>query len=253
MALSLKFDTLILDDVNVWEESTPSRLAVEDYPRRHGSEVPLVAYLKPRTLRVSGRLVKTTEAALKTALENLGQALTDKGLAKLQLRDDNRYVRAIKDGYSYSFDAGAAPALSASFLIEFLAGDPFWYAATETTSDQGTIVASPADFSITNNGKTKTPVRVEMTAVGADKTDVKLTNKTSTLWMRFSGTILQGQTLIMNTANVRYPSRRVTNGSANGLNSFTGNFWLLETGQNNLRYEGPTNVGLKIYYTERWP
>lgn len=253
MGFALKFSDLTLDDVEEWTEESSSRVDVEDFPRRHGTIIPLAPYLKPRVIRMSGRVFKSTEAALKTYLEDLSNRLTEKGLAKLQLRDNTRYLNAVKSGFSYSFSAGQAALLGARFAIEFLAGDPFWYAATETTSDQGIVGASSYNFSIINNGKSKTPVRAEMIAVGANKTDLKLTNRTNTLFMRFSGTVVRGQTLIMNSAHVRYPARRVTNGSSNGLNSFTGGFWLLEVGQNNLRYEGPTDVGLKVFYTERWP
>ncbi len=102
-------------------------------------------------------------------------------------------------------------------------------------------------YSLTNNGKASTPPRIEITANGCDATDVKITNTTTSLFVRFAGTITNGNTLVIDHAE-----RTVQNGGANGLNDFTGSFWDLVTGVNNMEYSGPTGHHVKTFWTERY-
>jgi len=106
----------------------------------------------------------------------------------------------------------------------------------------------PPNWPITNSGKAPTPPRIEIKAANGDTTDVKITNTTTSLFVRFAGTITNGNTLVIDHAK-----RTVKNGGANGLNDFTGSFWDLVTGINNLEYSGPSGVNVLTYWTERYP
>ena len=247
MGFALKFAGETLDDVATWDEPLEFKVGEEEFPRRHGSLVQEVAFLRSRRIVLTGRVFKDDEATLKTYLEDLKQTFIEKGRDRLQLRDDNRYLNAILSGFSTRYIAGQAANRGAPFSLEFLADDPFWYSDTEKTNAQDAIASSPHTYSITNSGKAHTPPRIEIKAAGGDATDVKLTNTTTGLFARFAGTISNGQTLIINSAK-----RTVTNGAANGLNDFTGSFWEFVAGVNNLQYEGPTGVDVVVYWTERY-
>lgn len=246
MAISLKFAGVTLDGVEEWGDELKNRVDPETFPRRDGSIIQEVAFKDPIRLRLPYHVSKADEATLKTYLNSLG-ALMESGRDKLYLRDDSRYLNAIITGLSRSHRAGDAAALTARGVIEFLVDDPYFYSDTETASAEQDPAASPHTFQITNSGKARTPVRIEIKADAAAATDVKLTNTTTSLFARFSGTITANQILVIDSKK-----RSIQNGGANGLNSFTGSFWELEQGVNNLEYIGPVAVLVTVYHTERW-
>lgn len=246
MAFQLKFAGVTLDGVEEWADELRNRIDPETFPRRDGSIVQEAAFKDPIRLRLPYHVSKADEATLKTYLNSLG-SLMESGRDKLYLRDDNRYLNAIITGLSRSHRAGDAAALTARGVVEFLIDDPYFYSDTESASAEQNPSASPHIFSITNSGKARTPVRIEIKADGVNVTDVKLTNTTTSLFARFSGTITANNTLVIDCKK-----RSVQNGGANGLNSFTGSFWELEQGVNNLEYIGPVDVLVTAYHTERW-
>ena len=241
------FAGVSLGEVLSWDEEIPSRVLAEDFPRKHGSFVPPIAFLGTRTIRVNCRAVGASEAALKSFLNDLSYKLYRKGRDKLVLRDDSRYLNAIKTAMRLGYKAGEAPAVQALFSIEFLCDDPFWYSTIESSIATQSIVASPTTFVITHNGPVETPPRIEIKAVGANRTDVKLSNTTVGLFVRYAGTIVAGQTLVIDCAK-----KTVANAGVNGLNDFTGTFFNLEPGAQNLTFEGAQPCDVTVYWTERW-
>src|SRR5262245_24561758 len=123
------------------------------------------------------------------------------GKDRLYLRDDGRFIYAICSSVGFpSFDAQRSPnGAIAAFSLEFTAGDPFWYAGTESESHQLNINTTPFNFSVTNNATMRTPVRVHFTPQGTvgSMTDMRLTNTTTGLYMRYRGTVQVNQTCII--------------------------------------------------------
>lgn len=250
MALQLKFGDLVLEGVVDWGDSLPSKVEIEEFPRRHGGIVADIAFNAPRIVTLSGEIVKNTAAELKTALDDLGQRLSELGRDKLRLYDDdNRFLYAIKKNYSKGRNALRAPALASKFDIEFFCDDPFWYSTIEQASAQQSPVASPHTFAVTNSGGAETPPRIEIKANGASATAVKVTNVTIGLFTQFTGTVLDGNLLVIDMDLLS-----VKNGGADGRNSLASGstFWPLVRGVNNLEYVGPVAVLIKTAWTERW-
>jgi len=249
MAISVKFAGMTLDGISDWSEDLPSRVQSETFPRRHGSIVQRLAFLGARTVTLSGEVVKADSTALRDYLNTLSLTLTERGRDKLLLRDDNRYLNAIKTGFSYRFAGGRLPALIAQFSIQFLADDPFWYDSTTDSVLTSNVTTSPQVIVVTNNGGTKTPPLVEIKALGSAVTDVKITHGTTGFWFRYSGTINAGATLSVDCADFK----AVVNG-ANALNLITGTLDMnLEPGANNMVYEGPvTGCDINFVWLNRW-
>ena len=176
---------------------------------------------------------------MKTYLNTLSQTLSDKGRDRLYLRDDGRYLNAIKQGFSYRFNGARAGSRVAQFSVQFIADDPFWYSGTTESVLTSNVVASPTVIAVTNSGGTKTSPLIEIKALGSPVTDVKISNGTTGLFVHYSGTINAGATLSIDCADFK----AVVNGG-NALNLITGTIELfLEPGLNNLVYEGPTTGG----------
>jgi len=245
------FAGLAIDGVTDWGEQLDSRVQSETFPRRHGSIVQSLAFLNPRTVTLSGEVVKADETTLKSYLNSLSQTLTDRGRDRLFFRNDNRYLNAIKTGFGYRFTGGRLPSSIAQFSIQFLADDPFWYNSTTDSVLTSSIVASPTVIPVTNNGGAKTPPLIEIKALGSAVTDVKIANGTTGQFIRYTGTINAGATLSIDCADFKV----VVNG-ANGLNlidtASTLNM-LLEPGLNNFQYIGPTTgVDVNILWLPAW-
>lgn len=248
MAFQLQFAGLTLDDVAELFEESPSRVHIDLFPRREGGVGPEVALRAPKTFRLTGQLIKDSESALDTYLQNLKQKL-NAGVGQLVIKDNNRYATVIKKDFGIMYRAGELPTRAVRFFIDLVAPDPFFYSTTESTSGVSTISASPQSFTVTNNGGVYCHPKIEVKAVGADKTNVKLSNTTNGQYVQFTGTIVNGQTLIFDCV-----AQKVTNGAQNGLASFLGDSKLsLMAGANNLLYEGPASgVEVTVKHVARW-
>lgn len=244
----IRFAGLTLDGILSWEEAQASRVNVNTFPRKHGGIVVAVPFKAPKSGTFSFAVIKDSEAALTAYLDNL-RAVLDAGVGQLFLRDDNRYVRVVKTNFSLAHRASDLPALKATGAIEFVAADPFFYDATgEQHADDLAVTASPSVFAANNTGGAVTPVRIEIKANGADKTGTfKLTNTTTGIYAQYTGTINNGNFLLIDGADFT-----VTINGTNGLKNFVGSFWQLALGNNNLNYEGPTGVDVKVYWRKRW-
>lgn len=243
----IRFADFTIEYIRSWRPNRKNKISHLSLPRRHGTLVPDVAFSDELIINLEGECWKPSETELKTYFDDLGARLQNFGKDRLYLRDDGRFVYAICTGTSFpSFESTRhANGVGGNFSLEFTCGDPFWYSATES-EDHQTATTSPFTWSITNNGKVRTPIRVHITASGANKTDVKVTNTTTGFYMRYRNQILQGQSVAMNAEN----SSCLNNG-ANDLNGFEGAFFLVEPGVNNLSYSGATTVLIDTYWRER--
>ncbi len=245
---NLTFAGMALDGVTEFTPEQPKRVSIERFPRRHGAIVPKTPFKAEKTIAMVFTVDKASEAALKAYLDALGAVLAA-GEGQLFLRDDNRFIRCVNTVWSHSYRASEMPATRASGRIEMVAADPFWYdGGGEKTQAHHGVAASPETFAATNNGGATTPPRMEIKAVGADKTGTfKLTNTTMGIYIQYVGTILNGSSLVFDSS-----AYTVSNGGVNGLKDYTGSFWDLLTGANNIEYSGPTGVDIDIFWTERW-
>src|SRR5262245_12050791 len=247
--IQIKFADFVIEEVRTWRPSRKNKLAHVALPRRHGTLVADVAFSDELLISLEGEVAKSTETELRDYFADLGARLLNMGKDRLYLRDDGRFLYAICTGTSFpQFDAQrSVNGRIAAFSIEFTAGDPFWYSATEGESHQ-TISSVPTSFTVTNNGLVRTPVRVQFTPTTASATDVRLTNTTTGLFMRYRGTIQMNQTLIIDAERAS-----VQNAGVNDINQAEGAFWLLEPGVNNLTYAGAAGpINVDVFWRERF-
>lgn len=251
MSFQIQLGDLTIDGTNRWEENNPSRVPVETFPRRQGGIVPTVPLKGPKRGRFDFSVYADSEIELTIYLENL-KAELEKGQGKLFLRNDSRYLKAVKTNFAIVHTASNAPALNASGYIEFVIGDPYWYSDLgEQSNTQANIATSPTTYRVVNSGGAATPPRIEITALSTDKTGhFEFTNDTSGIYVHFFGTISATKKLIINCAGDPFS---VTNDGVNALGGFSGSKgFLLLPGSNALRYDGVTGIDLKVAWVERW-
>lgn len=249
MAFSIRFGSLTLDGCSDFAVTANSRVTEHRFPRRPGSIAPRVPAADSKHVVIGGDIWKDSENDLVSYLDSLNQTLTDQGRNKLYLRDSNRFLNAVKSGFSHQFLAAEAPAWHAKFGIEFVIDDPYWYSPTPETDSQTVGAVNLLTWTVANDGKARTPPVIELvrTSAANDQADVLITNTTTGLYMKWAGTFINGSKLIFDTVN-----KRVTSAGGNGLNNFTGTFLLLEPGNNNLRYDGPGNATILTTWQERF-
>jgi hypothetical protein len=253
--IQVKFADFVIEDVRSWRPSRKNKLSRVALPRRHGTLIADVAFSDELLISLEGEVWKPSETELRDYFANLGARLLNMGKDRLYLRDDGRFLYAICTGTSFpQFDAQrSSSAAGAAFSLEFTAGDPFWYSGTEQQHLE-TIGTTPFNFSVSNNGLVRTPVRVQFTPkVGpfGSATDLRLTNTTTGLAMRYRGSVVINQTLIIDAERAS-----VQNNGVNDINQFEGAFWLLEPGINNLTYAGPNgslySIQVDVFWRERF-
>lgn len=250
MSYQVSFGGIVLDGIARWEETMQSRVAVDTFPRRQGGIVPSVPFKSPKQGRFNFVIYKDSESALLAYIDSLKRTL-EEGIGQIILRDDSRYLRAVKTNFGIAHDVTQMPSQVATGFVEFVAGDPFWYSsAGEQTTTESNVASSPHAFSATNDGGALTPIRIEIKALTVDKTGTfKLTNTTIGLVCQYTGTVLADQTLLIDCAASPFV---VQNGGTNGLKDFAGSFLSLVAGLNNFSYDGPTGVDVTLSWTERW-
>src|SRR5262245_4258014 len=185
--IQIKFADFVIQDVRSWRPQRKNKLAHVSLPRRHGTLVADVAFSDELIINIEGEVYKGSDTAIRDYFNNLGARLMNLGKDRLYLRDDGRFLYAICSSVGFpSFDAArSANGAIAGFSLEFTAGDPFWYAGTEAENHQSNVNTTPFNFSVTNNGTVRTPVRVLFTPQGTvgGMTDVRLTNTMTGLYM----------------------------------------------------------------------
>ena len=253
MSRRIKFGDQVIDGIASWRSSYSSRAVAEVFPRRDGGIIQSATFMSPRTVAVTGIASKDTEALLDTHMDDLAERLVNLGLNKLY-KDaaDSRYLNAIMQKYEEGESAtGMAPTRERTFRIDFLAHDPYWYAASESSDSNWVPAASPETKTLTNSGGTGTPPRFEIeNTSGADLTGT-LILKHMTLGSEISwtGTISNGSTLIIDCGEYT-----IMQGGTNKMFGFDSGseFFDLIMGTNDIRYTGDLNVSIDSYWRHRW-
>lgn len=249
MSFSVKFGALTIDGCTEWTQNNRRRIVEHRFPRRPGAIGPQAAAKDAKEITLNCEVFKDTDTEIRDYFDTL-ETYLDQRLDKLYLRDDNRFLWAIGELVPISYRANSDPAKHAFYNLRFVAHDPYWYDGATQSNSQNVGAANALNWQITNGGGIRTPPVVEITRTSAaqDQQDVLITNTTTGLYLRWNGTLASGSKLIFDIVN-----KRVTVGGGNGLVNFQGTLnWELESGLNNLRYDGPGNVTIDTVWLQRW-
>ena len=249
MSFSLRFGDFTLEGCAEFRGSSPYRVTEHRFPRRPGTIAPRVPAKDSKRVTLRGEVWKDSESQIISYFELLGQKL-DAGRDRLYLRSDDRYLNAVAEAFDWSFIAGRSADTVAAYNLGFVADDPHWYAPQHSEQTETVGAVNTATFSVTNAGGARTPPVIEVTRTDPanDQADVIITHTTTGLFMKWAGSLPDGNIVTFDCVN-----KRVTASGSNGLTTFTGTLRLeLEPGLNNFQYDGPGNVSIVIAWQERW-
>lgn len=246
MAFSLTWNTTGYDfteEVEQLDWDDPTNIPTELVPRRHGALVTEQPVLGPRMIHLYGAIVKATAALAETQLNTLVVQMNS-GRGQLSF-NGSRYINCYKQDMNFTPSEGGGLAVI-RYRIDFFCDDPFWYAATATSSDQA-VTYNPTSWAHSNGGDALVYPVVSVIAGGSPVSGgVTITNSTTGKSFTYSATISAGQTLAVDCGNFT-----VLNNGVSDLASWSGTFIWLQSGSNSMLYAG-SNCTVRIAYTQRF-
>lgn len=207
-------------------------VTVPDNPRRNGTP-----------LNLTGVIHATTAALLRTAVDTLVQAL-NAGSSQLKIWDD-RYMDVVPQGFRLDHPDGYGMT-AAEFVIDLFAPDGVQVSTTLDTTN-ATTNATP---SVTNGGNIVIYPTITVTAPAGGLTAFTATNSTTDETFSWSGSVLVGDTLVINMDTMTM--------TAAGLEDYSGysspsRWWGLELGANTLSLTStPTGATVALTKRDQW-
>jgi phage-related protein len=213
-----------------------------------------------RQITIEGRIQETSDIAARTTLSSLLELFSRQN-KRLTLWDD-RYINAYKAQLGYEYVEGANMCVI-DFTITFFCPDPFWYNTTDVS--QGFILTPNLQTSDILIDFTNSLYKIAPTTISVSGTFVAypiwsinatsvpihfatVRNLTTGRQFTYTGTILPGKALVVDTANFT-----VKNDGIDDLTHWSGDFvWLTpDPGGNSLQWEGTAPAAYSWIYTPR--
>ncbi len=238
-SLIFKYDTYQLQDeasgLTVARARFPeeSRVPFEEPPRRHGAFVTEEPTLRPRYITLEGQCKKSTSALSRAELRSMTKILN--GVNKRLYFWDDAYINAYKSRIEADYPAGAGY-LVFRFTVDVVCADPFFYDPTVQAPSQAVTgwPTSSTTWAVTNSGDYLVyPSLTIANATGSSISNFTLANTTIGKTWTYSGTVLNGQSLVVDHANLT-----VKNNGVDDPNSWSGVFWWLAVGSNSINMSG---------------
>lgn len=224
------------------------RISEYDPARRHGVILGQPRYDK-QTVKLTGHVRGTTALAARTnfdavkkAVLSLNELRADQGLRDLYFSDD-RYLRG--QPKNWSDDGGIAAKTVVNFDFDFVVPDPFDRHINWTRLVQA-ISSSPTSFDLAAGGTIYTKPVIYFITTGSNITSLTLENLTTGESVSYTGTVLNGDTLVMDCFN-----ETIENDGVDDLANHVGDWLTLLPLTNKLKFTG-SNCSIKIDYLKRY-
>lgn len=237
-------------DLHGWtDRDFQARSKLVDRMGRHGASEMSDRAIKPRVVTVKGAHHAASQAALKTFLDDLGEALHYNGEVYRFSWESGYYinvshvkrlkVKRHKEALAYK---------SVDVAIEFECPDPFWYSTTDDTDGGTTITTSPQNITFTNNGNVPAPLKAVRapTSACADWTLENATDEDN-LFRYADPNLGNGD-----TATIDAQDGTVERDSINTKRFFSGAFLRVLPGANTITYTGPTGGTITLTAPRRY-
>lgn len=227
--------TFDLWDWNDREFSSRSKI-LDRFGAHGGAEVSDRA-IKPREVTIKGAHHAASQAALKTFLDDMTEALHNNGDPYRFSWEAGRYInvdhvgsfkaKRYKEGLAYK---------SVDIEIELICPDPFWYSTTDDSVGPTSMSSSPKTITFTSTSNVPSPLQIQCdpTATWGDFTIENDTDDDNL--MRYTDPSLgNGDQLIIDSQD-----GTVLRDSLNTIRYMTGAFLRVLPGDNSIIYTGPT-------------
>lgn len=173
----------------------------QEYPmaRRVGEKLPRYV-LSSQSFELIGRCVGTsiqTQRDNTDVINRMINSFRDKSSGDQEMRDfyvyDDRFLRGLLSQNNPSYEAVMKVG---NFDLMFIVPDIFYYSLQMYRTKQS-LSSSPITFTVTTNGTAITRPVITITAGGSNITSVTIENLTTGQLMSYSGTILAGNSLVI--------------------------------------------------------
>lgn len=213
-------------------------------PRRDGVRMDIPP-LGPIEIRLSGRMIDTTQTGLRSQFDSLKSALLKKR-DRLTLFDD-RFVDVLLASYGDDFVSGSGM-LAARYDLTFVGELPFLQSVALNSNSQS-LTISPTTWSVMagGNSRTRPTLRITNTSASPINNNIKLENLTLSKALVYTGNVAAGRTLVIDMH-----TRTITNDNIEDLTNWQGEFWELAVGVNALKYTGGVTVTIAAEWRDRW-
>jgi len=237
-------------DLHEWSDRDFSARSeqIEKFGRHGASEVSDRA-ITPRRVKVTGAHHAASQAALKTFLDDLNEALHYNGEPYRFSWESGYYINAshVRTFRMKRYKQGLAYR-SADIEIEFECPDPFWYSTTQDGVGPTSIVTAVQDITFTNNGNVPSPliIQCDPTAAWADFYISNVTDAEDLMRYTDPG-FGSGDQLIIDGVE-----GTVERDGANTIRYFRGSFLRVLPGSNTIRYSGSTGGTITLSAPKRF-
>lgn len=236
-------EDLFTDLSDYIEEFSPSikyKNTTYEMARRKGIYLPGVKPIS-QTIRIRGNVGESSASLAQAAYDAILKAF-DNGLKDLFL-NDTRFIQGYLTGESHKYEASMN---MIKFDFRFLCPDPY-FKYIGRLRDKQDPAASPEENGITVSGDQPTRPVITFTADGGDVTSLTFENQTSGQSFSFTGTISDGDDLVVDCENFT-----VENDGTSEIENFTGEFLELLPGTNYLNFTGTTSILIYVDYYPKY-
>lgn len=215
-------NNVAVSDIEAQVNKSIQRFAL---PKFDGSVIP-IGKRSSITLNIKGTLVGSNYDDTRQKLDNLISAFESLAEQKFTM-DDDRFIKVQAANFAYSFRAVRT---FVDFSVSLVASSPFWY--SETLNSNNTLTDLNPSVAMTNNGNARTRCKITVTA-GASPIadDLKLENQTAGVTLQYRGTIVAGDSLVINN-RVDQEDFTVLNDGVDDLVNFEGDLPVMDAGSN---------------------
>lgn len=237
-------------DLHNWgDRDFTTRSKVLDRFGRHGAKQIAFRGLRPRIVPVDGAYHAASQAALKTFLDDLTEALHNNAQPYRFSWEAGFYINVsqVRQFKAKRFE-GALAYKSVKISIDFECNDPFWYSTADDSTGAISITTSPQTIPFTNNGKAASPLKIQCdpTATWNDFTIENDTDEDNTC--RYNDpAFMSGDQLIIDGLN-----GTVERDGLNTVRYFRGAFLRVLPGSNDIIYTGPTGGTITLSAPKRF-
>lgn len=219
--------------------------------RRFNGGVVHQGFLQPKAFRIKGKMYGTDIDTVHQAINIMERALHNKGdQAALKYRSDRQVqCRLGPGGIEALYEKGLYEYL-ANVMVQMIADEPCAEDVNTTTSS-GSRTNNSAVTAMTNAGTY--PTRPVWTFVAASTflNDLFVQNNANSLWFRFQGTLVNGQTLVID-CDAGCVLLHVGAQMIDAICYLAGDlFWMLEAGSNNVVIDA-ASLSFSAVFRSRW-
>ncbi len=224
-----------------WKPGKKYRMAKFIVARRPGQIIPYCEHGE-KTIAMNGKVYGSTATIARTSFDAMLQAIgTDE--KDIYLYDD-RFSRVFLDSHDHDYIAALR---CMKFNLKFTMQNPFEY-STQRYRNLQTISASPTTFTVTSNGNVYTKPKISFVTNGSNITSLTIENLTTGQTWSWSGTVVNGNTMI-----VDFDLVTVANNGVDAVQYSIGDFpqFRVNSGDNQFKFTG-SNCKIYVDYYDRW-